>query len=400
MSNSRVKISIQQLRPGMFVEKTYTDQGILLFSSNSLIANFHEIEVLRRQGVSVLEINARKGLIPPGVTVEPELEEPEHDFTLYTEQLREINEVRKGTINAVKIMMSAAKEDKFFTFTPLMNNLHKLISVITSVPDIALGLCQIKSSSDYLYSHSVNVSVMMMGLAHMLGYSKKMILDAGMAGLLHDIGAIKIPENILRKESRRTNFEMELYRKHPAFGLEIIKNYKTEFPERILETILSHHERINGGGFPNRLKGEMIDELALLCAVTDTFDRLTTSGIGRKACLPQEALALIFQGSDEEYPRQLVEYFTKLLGVYPVGSLVKLESGEMGIVVKINRDKLLYPQVLIVTDVNGSRLEKPQYRDLSSFTRDNYRELWKITASLDPRSYNIQPSDIILRYVA
>jgi HD-GYP domain-containing protein (c-di-GMP phosphodiesterase class II) len=273
-----------------------------------------------------------------------------------------------------------------------------MVESVTAIPDIAIGLAHIKSNNEFLYTHSVNVAIMMMGLAAILGFSKEKILDAGMAGMLHDIGAVRIPENVLRKEGSLTYHEMEVYKKHPLYGIEIVQKYATELSDQVLRVILSHHERFNGGGFPHKLKGEKIDDLVFLCAISDTFDRLTTDGVIRKACLPQEALALIFQGSDEEYPRKLVEYFTKLLGIYPIGSLVKLESGEMGIVIKINRDKLLFPQVVILFDSGGKKLEKPFFRNLASFPQEKYREMWKITTTLDPQPYNVQSSDIIFDY--
>ncbi len=217
--------------------------------------------------------------------------------------------------------------------------------------------------------------------------------------MLHDIGLVKFPEELIRKEGLQTRQEIEALKKHPAYGIEIIQRFNRELPASVFQVIAQHHERINGSGYPQFLKSDQIHEMAMLCAISDVYDRLTSIKTGHRACLPQEALALIFQGADEEYPRKLVEHFTKLLGIYPVGSFVKLESGEMGLVVKVNRNHLLSPQVIMLFDSGGKRVEKNQFRDLSAWHKESDRELWKISCSLDPSNFGINPSDIICNQI-
>jgi putative nucleotidyltransferase with HDIG domain len=252
---------------------------------------------------------------------------------------------------------------------------------------------QIRSISNYLYSHSVNVAVMTAAFASALNYSQDTILDAAVGGMLHDIGKIKLPESIWLKNENCSRKEFELFKQHPVLGVEIIKGNGGKLPEFTQAIIGHHHERWNGGGYPAALSGEAIHETALMCALTDVYDLLTSHTPYQAGCIPQEALARIFQCADRDYPRPLVEQFARLLGIYPVGSFVSLKSGEKGLVIRINRTALLSPVVVILIDGHGRHLEKPFVRDLSKGSTHPTDFLhYKIECSLDPTGDGIFPS--------
>lgn len=397
---NRIKVPLESVRPGMFVEDVLNEKGILLFSANTLIAGFHQIDALRRQGVSYVDIDLNKspnkelsGIVEPQFPVSEQKLKLQLDIT----EIKKARSIRSKTVAAVNEMMASARSGRLFSIKSITSAVEALVEEVIVNPDIFIGLCQLKSHSDRLYTHSVNVSVLMAGLASALGYSKERILQAGIGGILHDIGKVRLSERLTSKKGVYTRQEMELIRMHPQFGLEIIQQCNRDIPDRSRMVIAQHHERINGSGFPKQLKGERIEEMAQICAIADTYDQLTTESPIRSACLPQEALALIFQGSDEEYPRRFVEHFTKLLGIYPVGSFVKLESGEMGVVVKINRKSLLLPKVMILFQADGRLISVPYIRDLSDPEQEKERDLWKINCSLDPVKFGIQPTSVLMR---
>jgi HD-GYP domain-containing protein (c-di-GMP phosphodiesterase class II) len=262
-------------------------------------------------------------------------------------------------------------------------------------PDLLLNLSRMRSTSAPTYEHSVNVAVLMVGFSAALGFSREKILDAGIGGMLHDIGMTRLPEELLHRRLSCTRQELEIIKRHPSIGLDIIDSNLKKMAPVVRKVIGQHHERLNGSGYPSGLRGKQIDELAMICAVADMYDSLTTTGIPTRTCIPQEALALIFQGADDEYPRSMVEHFTKLLGIYPVGSFVKLDTGEMGTVVKNNRQRLLTPVVKVLFDKLGRQLETPYLNDLS-VTSDIPDGLgMRVTASLDPHSFNITADDFV-----
>lgn len=396
MGTHQKKIPLNDLRPGMFVSDVFNEKGVLLFSSNTIINGYHQIEYLRKQGITEVVVVSGAGEVvsSPSKCDENNHKDSAEQFISFQKQAKQALAVRKNTVEAVRSMMLAAKAGRFFSVGGMMRSVEGLVAQVLENPDAFIGVSEIKSYSEQLYAHSVNVSVMMIGLTSLLGYSKEKVIEAGVAGILHDIGLVKYPDVLVQKEGLHTRQEIELLKKHPAYGIEIVQRFSHDLPASVFHVIAQHHERKNGSGYPQMLRGDQIHEMAMICAITDIYDRLT-NGTQQNVCLPQEALALIFQGADDEYPRGLVERFTKLLGIYPLGSFVKLESGEMGLVVKVNRNKLLSPQVAMLFDSGGKRLNSPLLRDLSKWERDSERESWKICYTLDPHKFGIKPSEVI-----
>lgn len=404
------KIAIEQLRPGMYVGNVYNDRGILLYCANTLIANHFQIEALRRQGVTAICVSEQKstseleGVVEtiPQPVVEPVVEPVvvEQKFTIVEpfsrEAVKRAVAIRKQTLDAVEDIMASARVGRFFSIRTLADSVEQLVTQMVDDPDLLLNLSQIRVHSKPTYVHSVNVAVLVAGFTSALSYSRDRILEATIGGILHDIGKVRFPEELLQKEGTCTRQEYTMLKQHPEFGLDVVRRNGKTLPDTVMHVIGQHHERLNGGGYPGRLRGEQIEEVALVCAIADMYDSLTTHGVNHHVCLPQEALALVFQGSDVEYPRLLVEHFTKLLGIYPVGSFVKLDSGEMGVVVKINRHALLTPHVKILFDRQGTQIEKPFTLDLSDAEKGWTDQPAKITNSLDPHSFQIDPSTSIM----
>lgn len=398
MGNQR-KIPVEKLLPGMYVENVLNEKETFLFSADLLISGFHQIAYLKRQGVSIVYINTGKGIdiqddeiagCSSEVSLKPEQPFPE------LERAAQVNAARIKTINTVRQIMFDVKAGRLSSIRGVADVVEEMIDKVLENPDAYFGLCRISTYNDRLYTHSVNVAVLMIGLASVMGYSRDKILNAGIGGILHDLGMVRFPEDLVFLEGAYTAEEFDLIKKHPQYALEMIERSKEYLPRTCLEIIKQHHEKLNGSGYPGRLRGKQINEMASICAVADTYDMLTSDGFRRKSCIPQEALALIYQGADDNYPRTVVEYFTKLLGIYPVGSLVNLESGETGVVVKINRKNLLLPHVLVLFDCTGSRILKPFIRDLSAFSNEKERELWKVKNALDPADLGIETAEIIL----
>jgi HD-GYP domain-containing protein (c-di-GMP phosphodiesterase class II) len=226
-----------------------------------------------------------------------------------------------------------------------------------------------------------------------MGYSEELLLEAGMGGLLHDIGKMRVPEHILNKPGKYTPEEFAVMKRHPENGLNILRN-SLQISDFSKTVIIEHHERVNGKGYPKGLSNE-IHEIGLIAAVADVYDAMTTDRIYRPAWTPQRTLAMIFQGCDIEYSRRIVELFTRHLGIYPVGSFVRLASGEMGVVIHVDKGALLNPNVLILFNENGDRLEQPVEYKLNLLKNLDETDRYRIDASLNPNDYDISISDYI-----
>ena len=407
MNTPHKRIPLSQLRPGMYVENVFNENELLLFCADTLINGYHQIESLKKQGVSYVFVNTKKSteiikqfnefkasdlddelLVRPKVVIEDVTDV----LAQYEKRLKQAYSVRQKTAYAVRTMLSDFRAGRAISIQAVVLIVEQMVELVLEDPDVYLRICQLKKHSYNTYIHSVNVSVLMTAFASALGYSKNKIIEASISGILHDIGKVKVPEHLLRKNGVYTLQEMELIRRHPMSGIDILKKMSLKIPESSYTVIAQHHERINGSGYPQKLKGKQIDELALICAISDVYDTLTSDTNHRKSCLPQEALAMIFQGSDEEYPRTLVEYFTKMLGIYPVGSFVKLASHEMGVVVKVNKNSLLTPHVMILFDSQSKKIQAPFIRNLLELREKN---ICKIECSLNPEHFQINTDEFI-----
>jgi len=212
--------------------------------------------------------------------------------------------------------------------------------------------------------------------------------------VLHDIGKMRVPTEILNKPGKYTDAEFAIMKKHPELGMEVVMD-KKGISDISKSIIIQHHERYNGKGYPYGLQGDKIAEIGLISAVADVYDALTSNRVYRVAWTPQKALAVIFQGCDADYSRDVVERFTRQMGIYPVGSFVKLVSGEMGVVTRIDRGNLLEPTVLVLFDKGGTRHPEPEEYDLSTKINKESGEKYKVAISLNPRSYNVDVSKFI-----
>jgi HD-GYP domain-containing protein (c-di-GMP phosphodiesterase class II) len=234
-------------------------------------------------------------------------------------------------------------------------------------------------------------------MAHALGYAEDKLFEAALGGMLHDIGKMKVSDSILNKPGKYTEWEFNAMKKHPEHGYELVR-YKNKIPDLAKALIYQHHERFNGSGYPQGLKGEQIDEIALIGAVADVYDALTTNRSYRSAVLPNMAIAMLFEGRDKSYSKKIVERFTKQMGVYPVGSFVKLKSTELGVVTRVNKDNLLAPVMLVLFNKDKKRLAKPLEYDLAKMqTLENGAD-FRIECSLNPKIYRVDVGACIKGY--
>jgi putative nucleotidyltransferase with HDIG domain len=392
-SEKRRRISINDLKPGMYLEDVYNKEGVLLLSRKTAINSFEQIEMLRRRGVSEVFINLELGMdISTNKEAVSSSVSDSREKAYYQELVR-AKEVHKKTLETAREVLNSVRMGKHFSVEFIESTAEEMVESILRNPDALVSLSQIKGYDEYTYVHSINVGILITSLAHSMGYSEELLVQCCTGGILHDIGKMRIPEPILNKQGKFTDSEFEVMKKHPEHGVEILKNSHgiSDFSKSI---VIEHHERYNGNGYPKGLKGKEINEIGLIAAVADVYDALTTDRVYRAAWTPQKALAMIFQGCDKDYSREIVEIFTKHLGIYPVGSFVKLVSGELGVVLRVDKGELLAPDVLILFS-NGKRLAKPLEYKLKKKQKEPDGVQFIIEMSLNPKEYGVEIGDYI-----
>ncbi len=231
----------------------------------------------------------------------------------------------------------------------------------------ALGiLSDIYVYDNYVFTHSLNVAVYTLGLAVRLGYNERQLLEIGIGALLHDVGKMAIPTEILNKPGQLTKEEFEIIKTHPQIGYDMLRT----MPNISLLTAhcaLQHHERMNGSGYPHGLKGDEIHEYAQIIGIADVFDAVTSHRSYRKPMLPHEGLDLLYAGVGTLYDLNYIKAFNQTVAVYPIGLTVTLNDGRVGIVVKQNNNLSTHPVVRIITQ-NGIDLDEPYDLDLEQNT--------------------------------
>lgn len=391
------KVTVGQLHVGMFIEEVLDQRGVVLVAGSYLIRKEEQIEYLKRRGIEYVYIDINKGngdKVTETVEVQEPLEQKVDEPLHYLKEFENAEKIHKKAIECTRNLLESVKAGSSFSTREVRHSVEDIVTNVVSSPDASIGQCQMVKNDDYLYTHPVNVSVLMSSLAHSLGYSSERLVDIGMGGLLHDIGKMRIPERIINKPGKLSQTEYALIRKHTLFGMDIIKG-KRGICDITQKIVVQHHERYNGSGYPFGIQGKRLHYAGLMGAVADVYDALTSDKIYQNSITPQKALALIFKGCDNEFSREIVQLFTKSLGIYPVGSFIKLVSGEMGIVLQRNSKHLLAPKVLLLFNKNGIRLPLPRILDLWECQKQENGDQFKIKISLNPHMFNIKISDFL-----
>lgn len=223
--------------------------------------------------------------------------------------------------------------------------------------DVLLNLVSLKSTSSYTYEHSVNVSVICIALGKMLGYSKTELFKLGMGGMLHDVGKTLIPEEIINKPATLTDYEYQVIKEHPELGFKYLQKINSVSPlSRIV--VYSHHERVDGSGYPRGLKGDQIHEFARVAAIADVFDALTSDRVYRSKWPTYKAAEYIMNNTEKLFDYQLVKKFLPQVSFYPNGSEVILSTGYRAIVKEQNSGFPTRPILRLIEDDQSNEIKK------------------------------------------
>jgi HD-GYP domain-containing protein (c-di-GMP phosphodiesterase class II) len=237
----------------------------------------------------------------------------------------------------------------------LKNVVENITDELVLNEDILLNLVSLKSTSNYTYEHSVNVSVICIALGKMLGYSKNELFKLGMGGMLHDVGKTLIPEEIINKPAKLTEHEYEIIKNHPELGFNYLQQIDSVSPlSRIV--VYSHHERVDGSGYPRGLKGDEIHEFARVAAIADVFDALTSDRVYRDKWPTYKAAEYIMNHTEQLFDYQLVKKFLPQVSFYPNGSEIILSTGYRAVVRAQNVGFPTRPVLRLIEDDESNEL--------------------------------------------
>jgi len=236
---------------------------------------------------------------------------------------------------------------------------------VTRAPAAFVSVARLKRADEYTFMHSVAVSGLMIALARQLTLDEGEVSEAGLAGLLHDIGKACIPDAILNKPAQLDDAEFEAMRRHPRIGHDMLTRTPGT-PASVLDAVLHHHERIDGHGYPDALLAARISRLARMCAICDVYDAITSARVYKPGWDPAEAVRKMAEWAGGHFDPVLFHAFVKTVGIYPVGSLVRMASDRLGVVVGQSGSSLLTPRVKVFYSLRKQLRIAPQVVDLGA----------------------------------
>ncbi len=271
----------------------------------------------------------------------------------------------------------------------------EMASGVQRNPDAMLWLSRLKRTDQYAYDHAVNVSVHAMVFARFVGLSGAEVRQLGLAGLLQDIGKVKIDYEVLSKPGPLDETEFEHVKSHVRNTVNLLRVHK-DFDSSVLAIIAAHHERFDGTGYPRGLEGMSIPLAAEMAGIIDTYCAMTRERVYRGAVSSQRAMETLNQLRNSQFRDTLVDQFLQCIGLYPIGTLVELNSGEVAVVIQQNQVRRLQPRVLVLLAPDKSIERFPRTLDLLMQPKCADGEPYRIVQALPPNAYGIDPNDFYL----
>jgi len=254
-------------------------------------------------------------------------------------------------------------------------------NVIANQDAITL-LTRIREKDEYTSQHSLSVSILTVALGRHIGLDREELIDLGMCGLLHDVGKVMVPDEVLKKPGKLTEPEMDVMRGHTTHGRDVLMS-SSGAPLKALDVAHAHHERFNGSGYPRGLTESQITPYTRMVAITDTFDAITTDRVYSNSRANMEAFRILSKGRNTHWDAKLVIGFVEAIGIYPAGTAVELSNKMIGIVVETHPTLKLRPK-LVLTHTPDGPLSPPVLLDLASQMKDEHNEALQIGRVLRP----------------
>ena len=362
------EITPKQLLVGMFIHKLHCSWIDHPFMKNRfMIESEADMNKLIKAKIKLISIDTSKGVdvAPPEIEATDETEKSIHfqiaisqfEKDIESKQFQESLEIRvqlakKLVGSASKVVtniMSEVRSGKKIDMEVCDQVVSCITRMISKDPHTLLGVSRLKTKDEYTFIHSVSVSALLASFACSLGYSPDEIDQIALGGLLHDIGKSLTPNEILNKPGKLTDEEFIIMRQHVVERTNtLLAGY--DLPQLALDVITMHHERPDGRGYPAGLKEDQITEAGKMSSIVDIYDALTSVRAYKEAWEPTETLKKMMSWCPDQLDRALLKKFIKTLGIYPVGSLVELESGKVGLVIEQN-ENLLRPVLKVIFDV-------------------------------------------------
>jgi len=311
-------------------------------------------------------------------------------------EIKPASSIQTGVYSTVKDVMGTLRRSGKLDVHKLESAVEPMVDSVLRNPAAMSCLMRIRRKGGYLYSHSMASSVWATVLGREIGLDRDALRVVALGAMLLDVGKIRIPEELLNKPGKLDATEMRHMRQHVEFGIEVLQE-AGGVDKRVLDMVAYHHERFNGSGYPNGLKAGEIPVYGRIAGIVDTYDAMITSRPYASTQSSFGALRELRALAGIEFQAEIVDQFTQAIGMFPTGTLVLLNTGEVAVVTAQSRIRRLRPEVMIILDQDKKPLEDFRVVDLNQVTAtaDDQSSLW-IESGLEPGAFGIDPADYYL----
>ncbi len=305
-----------------------------------------------------------------------------------------IRQLYASAVQAAETAWDSAVEEGMPDVPAALQTVEGLADAVSHNRTALMALTAMRNYDNYTFTHMVNVSILTMGQARALGIEGRLLREFGLSALMHDIGKVRTPKEILNKPDKLTDDEFAIMRKHTVDGAEILRR-TPEMPILAPVVAFEHHLRRDGSGYPFGIKRASLNVATVLCSIADVYDAMRSQRAYQQAFPTDRILAVLQRSDGKQFDQHLVRRFVQLLGIYPPGNLVKLSSGEVAVVLKVHAPDPYRPRVRVLFDESGTRADVPYERNLFESMAHGLPPP-TVVAPLDPAAYGVDPLNFMV----
>lgn len=303
-----------------------------------------------------------------------------------------IRQMYSSAVASAEVLVESAENEGVPDAPAALQTVEGLADAVTQNRTALMALTAMRSYDNYTFTHMVNVSILAMAQARALGIDGKLLREFGMSALMHDIGKVRTPKDILNKPGKLTDEEFVIMRRHVVDGAEILRR-TPEMPILAPVVAFEHHLRLDGSGYPLSVTRDSMNLGSMLCAISDVYDAMRSQRTYQQAYPTDRILAVLKRNEGAQLDRNLVRRFVQLLGIYPPGNMVRLSTGEIAVVLGVHAPDPHRPRVRVLFGADGARLDLPFERNLWEPQRDRSAEgtAETVVSPVDPADYHVDP---------
>lgn len=412
VTKMKQRVEVSDLEPGMFVaeldrpwlDSPFLFQGFIIEGEEELatlreVCQFVYVDTERsvQKQAGVAHTPAANAVSPEYVPsrLRPVAEAVRsNDPRLFALDFQDVIAMQKRAHLALIRLIDERRIGRMVQVSQVMEVVRELTESILANPNTALWLTKLREQDEFNAVHSINTAILAITFGRHLQLPKETLHAIGLGAMLHDIGLNEPSNDIIRSKMRLDDADFAIVRRHPLDGMYNIRR-QHEMPAIARDIIRWHHERIDGSGYPHGLAGEAIPRHVLIAAIADVYDAMTSDRAYRPAMPPPDALAEMHRTADRTFGRELVQSFIHCIGIYPVGSVVKLHSGAIGMVASTFPGVRLTPLVLLLKDSQGRHMNPRRMVNLATL-REHQGDAWSIAGAIEPSRHGINITAIAI----